>query len=96
MSIGTVAVSIDHNLNHGSASFHYAVNGVLLAQVYSGGRVGDPMLIQELFRQAKVDPESEGYDYVEALFALAEGIGVCFDREALMGQMLTGEIFPLP
>jgi len=100
VSIETRAVSISRNGGNGSACFSYAVNGVLLAQFDPVDPddlwVGDPTLVQKLFRQATVHPESDGYDDMEALFSLAEGIGVCFNREALMGQMLTGEIFPLP
>jgi hypothetical protein len=96
ISLGTVAVSIHHNWDHGSTYLKYAVNGVLLAEVYPAGWSGDPTLVQELFRQAGVDPESEEYSPREAMIAIAEGIGVRFHRNAVMGLMLTGEISSRP
>ncbi|HLI69731.1 MAG TPA: DUF6461 domain-containing protein [Ktedonobacteraceae bacterium] len=94
ISAGTVVVSVFRNVN-AHTCFCYAEDGTIIANF-------DPLIppfddpspqVQKLLRQAGITPESvedeeEDYDFVGAMFALAQAVGVRLERETLEGKPL--------
>ncbi|GHO42282.1 DUF6461 domain-containing protein [Ktedonospora formicarum] len=92
VSSGTVAVSVYHSVN-ADTFFCYGEDGTIAAgfdTLAPPFEDASPRVLA-LFHQAGIfleDVESDNYDFVGAMFALAEAVGVRLSKEAFTGKPL--------